>query len=75
MTDYRDVEKYDGDRDHTPHGGGDRHLIPGLILAAGALLSLWLYVRYRIIFVFIFLPLGAFSFRLIGRFFRSRREE
>jgi hypothetical protein len=68
-------DHHGSDAPRTPPGGGYGYLIPGLILAGSALLSFWLYYRYRILFVFIFLPLGAFSFRLIGRFFRSRRDK
>jgi hypothetical protein len=56
-----------------PAGHGWRYLIPGLILAGSALLSLFLYLRYRILFLFIFLPLGALGFRFLGRSFRSRQ--
>jgi hypothetical protein len=48
-------------------------LIVLLSLCAGGLLTYWLYVRYHIIFFFVFIPIIGVGGSLFSRLFKPKR--
>jgi hypothetical protein len=48
-------------------------LIVLLSLCAGGLLTYWLYVRYHIVFFFVFIPIIGLGGSLFSRLFKPRR--